>query len=132
MKTEPRDIDREAARLFVLEDHMRFHDGRRWIRTTNPVGCCYTGLDMDDPATVGICLAQMLDKARATGIRPDFGVSGVNSPGSGCGRLSFWLDFSADTYEARVTPPTEGQSMAAKASIGAAVVAAMRGMKVAA
>lgn len=128
MKAEPTDIDREAAKLFSLEQHVRFHDGQKWGRTTNPAGCCYSALDMEDPPTIGECIVQLLQMAKNCGIRADFGVSGVNAPGEGCGRLSFWLRFTADTHEARVTPPTTQQADAAKASIGAALVAAMRAL----
>ena len=129
MKTEPTETDREAARLFSLEQHMRFHDGQKWGRTTNPVGCCYSALDMEDPPTIGECLSQMLEKANSCGIRPDFGVSGVNAPGEMCGRLSFWLRFSADAYEAPISPPTKEQSNASRTSVGAALVAAMNALK---
>lgn len=128
MKTEPTDLDREAARLFRLEQYMRFHDGQKWGRTANPAGCGYSALDMKDPPTIGECLSQMLEKAKGCGIRPDFGVSGANAPGEMCGRLSFWLRFSADTYEASVSPPTPEQSDASRTSIGAALVAAMRAL----
>ncbi len=129
MKTQPTDLDREAATLFVLEQHMRFHDGREWRRTANPVGCCYSALDMDDPPTIGECLVQLLGKAKGAGIRLEVGASGDNAPGEGCGRLSFWVRFSADTYEAEVSPPTKEQSAASRVSVGAALVAAMRAIK---
>lgn len=70
MKTEPTDIDREAARLFVCVDGMR----AGWCYTSITVvpprnrcmweRVCYDGkepdaLDTDDPATVGCMLAQV-------------------------------------------------------------------------
>ena len=128
MKTTPTETDREAAQLFALEQYMRFHDGHKWGRTANPGGCCYSALDMDDPPTVGECLVQMMGAAKRAGVKLDFGASGDNAPGEGCGRLSFWLRFSADTYEAPVTPPTKEQSAASQASIGAALVAAKRAL----
>ena len=79
MKTEPTDIDREAARLFVPAPGMRvwfLHDGTpsrilngagaaRWerggsdfaVETSGPLGL--DALDTDDPATVGCMLAQV-------------------------------------------------------------------------
>lgn len=79
MKTEPRDIDREAARLFIPVAGMRvwfIHDWTpsrilngagmaRWerggsdfaVETSGPLGL--DAIDTDDPATVGCMLAQV-------------------------------------------------------------------------
>ena len=87
MKTEPTDIDREAARLFVPAPGMRvwfLHDGTpsrilngagaaRWerggsdfaVETSGPLGL--DALDTDDPATVGCMLAQV-EEAEGLGI----------------------------------------------------------------
>jgi hypothetical protein len=83
MKTEPRDIDREAARLFVPAPGMRvwfLHYGTpsrilngaviaRWERVCYDFAVETSGLlgldalDTDDPATVGCMLAQVEDAA---------------------------------------------------------------------
>ena len=85
MKTEPTDIDREAARLFIPAPGMRvwfLHDGipsrilngagmARWerggcdfaVETSGPLGL--DALDTDDPATAGCMLAQVEDAAGA-------------------------------------------------------------------
>lgn len=73
MKTEPTDIDREAARLFVPAPGMRWLERERgtwWTVTPRDFfgdGFKYrlVALDTDDPATVGVMLAQVEDAAGA-------------------------------------------------------------------
>lgn len=85
MKTEPTDIDREAALLFVLAPGMRASYSRRgllgwgwlidtdeglWLFCENWPGFTVDSvdidaLDTDDPATVGCMLSQVEDAAAA-------------------------------------------------------------------
>lgn len=65
MKTEPTQLDREAAGLFNCDDGMRagvqvcipLPGGLRWEWDRD--GICPAALDTDDPATVGCMLAQL-------------------------------------------------------------------------
>lgn len=64
MKTTPTDIDREAGSLFAARPAMRVmwtSRATRWERVAD--GTTHTGrpfaIDADDPATVGVMLAQV-------------------------------------------------------------------------
>lgn len=128
MKTEPTDIDREAARLFVPAPGMRvwfLHDGTpsrilngagaaRWerggsdfaVETSGPLGL--DALDTDDPATVGCMLAQVEDAAGTD----DVSVEKLRPYGRG------FAVFIRGSYS-HAPGPTKG----------AALVAAMRALK---
>lgn len=94
MKTEPTDIDREAARLFVPAERMlawrdingatigpgailEFEETEhgQWIRWVGETGCGWSAFpvaafDADDPATVGVMLAQLRTAHNDPGLRP--------------------------------------------------------------
>ena len=128
MKTEPTDIDREAALLFVLAPGMRASYSRRgllgwgwlidtdeglWLFCENWPGFTVDSvdidaLDTDDPATVGCMLAQVEDAAGTD----DVSVEKLRPYGRG------FAVFIRGSYS-HAPGPTKG----------AALVAAMRALK---
>lgn len=123
MKTDPTDIDREAARLFECVDGMRAGWCYTSVTVVPPRNRCLwerirsdskspDAIDTDDPATVGVMLAQVRRKAPGLGtgvlhLRP---LPTTNEPGR-------WAVISCGTP--LWFGPTEG----------AALVAAMKAIK---
>lgn len=133
MKQEFTNADREAKQLFKLGPGARFgwvyDDGRLiWERAKAGEYDKVDYIDMDDEATQGVMLKQLLDKATELGIKPDIGVSGWNYSGTGCGRLTFTISFSVETRRPHheIETPTDEQARACSGKLGRALVTAMR------
>lgn len=127
MKTEPTDIDREAAGLFNAAPGMRVVyvssvNGRRkleWCRVRDGANGVYGAphaLDTDDPATVGCMLAQV--EASAPGLAVSVADRWHNLPGDSDRRFLVLVDH-AEGHQTTATGPTRG----------ATLVAAMRKLK---
>jgi hypothetical protein len=127
MKTEPNEVDREAASLFEPAPGMRvayrsiFH-GRvkvEWCRVRDGRNCIYGGvdaIDTDDPATVGCMLAQVEDAAEGSGVT--IADRRLTIPGDQHRRFMVVIDH-AEGHQTTATGQTRG----------AALVAVMRNMK---
>lgn len=122
MKTQPTDIDREAATLFACVDGMRVgwsynsvtsvppRERWTWERVTSD-GKEPHAIDTDDPATAGCMLAQVMEATRVVSISPS--VPAMHAP---------WrIRYS--------TGVGESHGYAAGDTMGAALVAAMRALK---
>lgn len=136
MKTEPTDIDREAARRFVPTPGMRvLATGEEWARLAMAewAGSVLAhwenhgqaernhitvfALDTDDPATVGCMLAQV-EQAEGIGISVTIVDRLVTTPGDPDRRFAVLVS-NMDGIQDVFTGPTRG----------AALVAAMRAFK---
>ena len=127
MKTEPTDIDREAAGLFNAAPGMRVVyvssvNGRRkleWCRVRDGASGVYgapDALDTDDPATVGCMLAQVDSLAEGCGVT--IADRRRTIPGDSERRFMVVIDH-AEGHQTTATGPSRG----------AALVAAMRKLK---
>lgn len=127
MKTEPNEVDREAAQMFTPAPGMRVVyvssvNGRRkleWCRVRDGANGVYGAphaLDTDDPATAGCMLAQV--EAAAEGCGVTIADRRCTIPGDGERRFMVVIDH-AEGHQTTATGPSRG----------AALVAAMRKLK---